>query len=422
VIGAGTALTLFKHQPVETPVPSAPVPTAEPAAPAGVSYTPVTFESLPGWHEESSAQALPALKRSCTRLKAQAPDRVIGTGEIARPASAWHGACDAVMAIGGGDAAVRAVLSEHFGAYRVSSGAGESGDRGLFTGYYEADLRGSRERSGTYQFPIYGLPRNLVSVDVRDFMASGSVPQGAPATLIGRVEETSRGLAMRPYYTREEIDRDKRIASDADVLVWADDPVAVHILHIQGSGRVTLPDGTVMRVGFAGSNGRAFKGIGSILLEAGALRPGGGSMISVREWLQAHPEEAAAHMNRNARYIFFRHVAASEVEDGPLGASNVSLTPGRSLAVDPRFIPLGAPLWLDTKDPDDIPLQRLVVAQDTGAAITGAVRGDYYWGYGEEAFLKAARMKSTGSYTVMVPNAPAAPASPVSPPAEQNVN
>jgi membrane-bound lytic murein transglycosylase A len=179
----------------------------------------------------------------------------------------------------------------------------------------------------------------------------------------------------------------------------------VHVLHIQGSGRVTLPDGQIMRIGFAGSNGRTFKGIGSILLEAGALQPGGASMIKVREWLTQHPAEAAAYMNQNTRYIFFRQLDPSETEDGPVGAQGVSLTPLRSMAVDPRFVPLGAPVWLDTADPDGVALKRLMVAQDVGAAITGAVRGDIFWGAGEEAFSKAARMKSTGGYMVFVPRA-----------------
>lgn len=405
VVGAAVVVGLVRRQPVPPPPAPPPVAAAKPETP-GAAFTPVALDGLPGWHEDSTAEALPALRRSCVRLKAVPPERVIGAGEIARPASAWHAACDALARVTGGDGALRAALADIFTAYRVTAVTGDRrSEHGLFTGYYEADLRGASAPGGSFRYPIYGLPRNLVSVDVREFVG-GAVPQGAPASLVGRVVAGARGLQMKPYFTREEIDRDGLIAADADVLVWADDPVAVHILHIQGSGRVTLPDGSVMRLGFAGSNGRAFKGVGSILLEAGALKPGGASMIAVRDWLQAHPDEAAGYMNRNTRYIFFRKVADSEVEDGPLGASNVSLAPGRSLAVDPRFIPLGAPLWLDTKDPDDIPLQRLMVAQDTGAAITGAVRGDFFWGHGDDAFLKAARMKSTGGYAVLVPKAP----------------
>jgi membrane-bound lytic murein transglycosylase A len=419
VIGAAAAISFMRQQPPPTPDAPAQAPVAAAKPDTTVDYTPVAVESLPGWEEESIADALPALHRSCGRLQAQAADRVIGTGSIARPASAWHTACDAILRVTSGDAALRAALTDNFVAYRVSNGSGEPGsEHGLFTGYYEAELRGSLEQGGTNQYPIYGVPRDLVSVDVRDFVTAANVPSGVPTSIVGRVVDSGRGLRMSPYFTRAQIDAERAIASSADVLVWVDDPVAVHILHIQGSGRVTLSDGSVMRIGFAGSNGRQFKGIGSILLEAGQLKPGGASMIAVRDWLRAHPDEAAKYMNLNTRYIFFRKLAPSETEDGPVGASNVSLTPGRSLAVDPRYIPYGAPLWLDTKDPDEIPIQRLVVAQDTGAAITGPVRGDYFWGYGEEAFMKAARMKSTGGYVIFVPKAPESLSSPVPPPIE----
>lgn len=421
VIGAAAAISFMRqHQPAtETREEQPPASTAAAKPDTSVTYTPVGLDSLPGWQEESIAQALPALHRSCERIKTLAPDRIIGTGNIARPASAWHSACDAVLRVNGGDAALRAVLSDMFAGYRVAAGSGETAnDHGLFTGYYEADLRGSLEQSGMYQYPIYTLPRDLVTVDVRDFAAGANLPSGAPSNIVGRVVDSGRGMRMTPYYTRTEIDSARAIASSADVLAWADDPVMVHVLHVQGSGRVTLPDGSVMRIGFAGSNGRQFKGIGSILLEAGALKPGGASMIAVREWLRGHPEDAAKYMNLNTRYIFFRKLNAQEAEDGPVGASGVSLTPGRSLAVDPRFIPLGAPVWLDTKDPDELPLQRLVVAQDTGAAITGAVRGDFFWGHGEDAFMKAARMKSSGTYVVFVPKAPESLSSPVPPPVE----
>lgn len=418
VIGAAAAISFIRQQqPAETASQQAPV--VAPKQDTSIVYTAVPIESLPGWHEESIAEALPALHRSCGRLKAQAPDRIIGSGDIARSAAAWHSVCDAILRVNSGDAALRAVLSDYFVAFRVASGSGESAsDRGLFTGYYEADLRGSLDQGGAFQYPIYGLPRDLVTVDVRDFAAAANLPTGVPTNIVGRVVDSGRGMRMMPYYSRSEIDGARAIASSADVLVWVDDPVVAHILHIQGSGRVTLPDGSVMRIGFAGSNGRAFKGVGSILLEAGALRPGGASMIAVREWLRAHPDEAAKYMNLNNRYIFFRKLDPAETEDGPVGASNVSLTPGRSLAVDPRYIPMGAPLWLDTKDPDEIPLQRLVVAQDTGAAITGPVRGDFFWGHGEEAFMKAARMKSTGSYVLFVPKAPESLSSPVPQPVE----
>ena len=416
VIGAAY---VRKLQP-ETPVATAPPTQPQRSEPTAI-YTPVDVDDLPGWTEDSVAQAVAPLQRSCAKFAALAPEAVIGQGTLARPARVWQAACQGLSSANAGDAALRTYLARTFTAYRVAMTQTTPdadvkvsiNDRGTFTGYYEADLKGALTRGGAYQVPIYAKPRNLVTVNIRDFLpAAAQLPNGVPTSLVGRIvppegqTEAQTGGQLKPYYSRAEIDADGAIAEDADVLLWAADPVAVHILHIQGSGRVTLPDGQIMRIGFAGHNGRAFKGIGSILLEAGAVKPGGASMTDVREWLSLHPGEAAAYMNRNTRYIFFRKLDPSETEDGPVGALGVSLTPLRSMAVDPRFIPLGAPLWLDTKDPDGIPLQRLMVAQDVGAAITGGVRGDIFWGAGEEAFSKAGRMKSGGGYYVFVPQAP----------------
>jgi membrane-bound lytic murein transglycosylase A len=415
LIGAGLGAAYVKRlqPPLSVPVNVTPPPRNEPLA----VYTPVDVNALSGWTEDSVAQALPALKRSCAQFAKLDPGTMIGRDAIARRAEVWQTACRALDQISDGDAAVRAALARDFMAYRVAqaktsqpNGAAYEppNDRGTFTGYYEADLKGSLTEGGAYQVPIYGRPRNLVTVNLKDFLPpSIQLPGGVPTSLVGRVIENGE---LKPYYTRAEIDADGAIADDADVLLWADDPVAVHILHIQGSGRVTLPDGQIMRIGFAGHNGRAFRGIGSILLEAGVLKPGAASMIAVREWLAQHPTEAADYMNRNTRYIFFRKLDAAEAADGPLGAQGVSLTPLRSMAVDPQFIPLGAPIWLDTVDPDGVPLQRLMVAQDIGAAITGPVRGDVFWGHGDEAFAKAGRMKSSGGYFIFVPQMNTAPA------------
>jgi membrane-bound lytic murein transglycosylase A len=401
-VGAGLGAAYVRH--MQQPPAPAPLPAPSTQVESVPLYTPVDVGELPGWTHDSVAEALPALKRSCAKIANLAPESVLGQGAIVRKAADWQTACRALMQLNDGDAALREVLAHDFTAYRVALTQGNGGepvDRGTFTSYYEADLKGSLTRGGAYQVPIYGKPRNLVTLNLRDFMPpSTALPSGVPTSLVGRVVETGQ---LRPYYTRAEIDADGAIGEDADVLLWADDPVAVHILHIQGSGRVTLPDGQTMRIGFAGHNGRSFRGIGSILLEAGAVKPGGASMVAVREWLRQHPTEAADYMNRNTRYIFFRRLDASETEDGPVGAQGVSLTPLRSMAVDPRFIPLGAPVWLDTADPDGVPLQRLMVAQDVGAAITGAVRGDIFWGYGEDAFNKAGRMKSPGGYFVFAP-------------------
>jgi len=417
IIGAGLGAGVMKRlQPPPEPAPVAPPGTGAPpvakADPVPV-YAPVEMNTLPGWTQDSVAQAIPALRRSCAKFSAMAPDATVGRDLIARTAGVWQVACDGLTQAIAGDAPVRTALERDFVSYRVGvtqpgNDAAPINDRGTFTGYYEADLKGSLTRGGVYQTPIYGKPRNLVTVNLKDFLpASVQLPSGVPTSLVGRVDPNAG--QVKPYFTRAEIDSESAIAEDADVLLWAEDPVAVHILHIQGSGRVTLPDGQMMRIGFAGHNGRSFRGIGSILLEAGEVKPGGASMVAVREWLKLHPTEAVEYMNRNTRYIFFRKLDPSETEDGPVGALGVSLTPLRSMAVDPRFIPLGAPMWLDTVDPDGLPLQRLMVAQDVGAAITGAVRGDVFWGHGEEAFSKAGRMKSAGGYVVLVPKAPQLP-------------
>ena len=401
---AGIVVTL---QFLPRPAPVVIVPEAATELPrprVSAVYSPVETADLPGWAQDAVIEAQPALYRSCRHHLRMPSETVIGDGLIARPAAAWHAACDA-LDNATEEKSVRAVLTSAFTVYGVAASANESkSNRGTFAGYYETDLKGSLSRSGPYQTPVYGPPRDLVTVNLTDFVLNTDVFSGGiPASLVGRVVQEERGNRVKPYYSRGEIDAAGAIAGEADVIVWAADPVDVHILHIQGSGRVTLPDGHIIRIGFAGHNGRSFRGIGGILLEAGALKSGQASMISVRDWLRRHPKQAAEYMNLNTRYIFFRRLDPSQIKDGPIGAFGVSLTPMRSLAVDPRFVHLGAPVWLDTHDPDGASLQCLVSAQDVGAAIVGTVRGDFFWGHGKEAFPMAGRMKSEGRYFVFVP-------------------
>jgi membrane-bound lytic murein transglycosylase A len=379
------------------PLPERPVAAAQ--------TIPVSFGALTGWAGDDFGAVLPALKASCAAFQARGAHETAGEGALARPVAQWHHACDRLAPVLTGNApgpAVRAVLEQSFTPMAVMAPQGPTPDRGTFTGYYEAELNGSLTQDSRFCVPIYGVPRDLVAADLSQFLSD--LPAGMPRQIVGRVVPTASGQKLAPYFTREQIDGAGVVADRADVLIWADDPVAVHILHIQGSGRVTLPDGRHLRLRFAGHNGHRFKGIGAILREAGALPPDGATMDAVRAWLRAHPADAARYMNRNARYIFFQ--LAPDDTAGPVGALGVPLTAGRSLAIDPRVVPLGAPVWLDTQEPDGRPLQRLMVAQDTGAAITGAVRGDVYWGSGEAAFAIAARMKSTGRYYVLVPRDP----------------
>ena len=295
---------------------------------AGAVYTPVAVTALPGWSQDAVGQALPGLKRSCAALKSLSPDTTIGNGPIARPASAWHAACAAIQATPDGDANLRATLEREFMPYRVASatGAGRETPKGLFTGYYEAEFNGSLQQGGSYQVPVYGPPRNMIVANLKSFMPkSGPVPSGVPEVLVGRLDAEDAGLGqrrLRPYFTREEIDHGRAIADDADVLLWADDPVAVHILHVQGSGRVNLPDGSQIRIGFAGHNGRSFRGIGSILIEAGQLPATKGSPVpaveqrhsifcvdAARQFDRAASDEGKGHRGkRAARIELVRHV------------------------------------------------------------------------------------------------------------------
>lgn len=351
-----------------------------------VRLKPVAYDALPGWQGDDQAQALKAFLVSCTALNKRAADGVM-QGGFAGTAGDWQGACAAAAQVPAGDApAARAFFESAFVPYAVS---GTAGREGMFTGYYEAALNGSLTRTGKYQTPLYARPADLVSVNLGDFL-----PELKGKTIQGRVA----GENLTPYYTRAAIEKGALKTSGVPV-VWVDDPVDAFFLHIQGSGLVTLTDGTQMQVGYAAQNGHPYYAIGKELVARGALAKEDVSMQTIRAWLNANPQEAAALMETNNSYVFFRKLEGT----GPLGAQGVAVTPGRTLAVDRALLPYGLPLFLDAQDPDGGRLQRLMIAQDTGGAIKGAVRGDYFWGAGDQAADKAGRMKSTGSYYALLP-------------------
>ena len=322
---------------------------------------PADFRGLVGWAEDDPGPALAAFRRSCRALARAPAARPLGRDGFAGTAGQWTEACAAMPDAPSG---ARAYFETWFRPYLVVV---DGDPTGLFTGYFEPEYPGSASGSTAYPVPLYGPPAELVA-----------------------------GGAVGP--TRAEIEAGALAGRGLEWL-WLADPIDAFFLHIQGSGRVRLADGRVLRVGYAGTNGRDYVAIGRVLIERGAIPREQISMQSIRAWLDGHPAEAPAIMAANPRYIFFRPVEG----EGPVGAQGVALEPGRSLAVDPTYLPYGAPLWLDTADPDGRLLRRLVVAQDTGGAIKGAVRGDLFWGAGEVAASMAGRMSARGAYHVLLP-------------------
>jgi membrane-bound lytic murein transglycosylase A len=259
---------------------------------------------------------------------------------------------------------------------------------GLFTGYYEPLLHGSRQRGGNFQTPILKRPPDLVMVELGRFR-----PAWQGERIAGRVVNGS----LVPYASRAAIERGALDAMHLELL-WVDDPVAAFFLQVQGSGRVMLGDGSIVRLGYDGQNGQAYVALGRLLVARGELTLDTVSLPSIRAWIKAHPQAGAALMDENPSYVFFREQSG----DGPLGAEGVVLTPGRSLAVDRNFLPLGAPVFLVATD-NGAPLRRLMVAQDTGGAITGPVRGDIFWGFGDDAERRAGTMRAPGVYYLLLP-------------------
>lgn len=361
-----------------------------------------SFTDLPGWPEDRTAEALPALLRSCAKILARPADQAVGPDGLAGTAEDWRAPCAAAEAVPAGDhQAARAYFTAWFTPFAVTrvDADGETGE-GLFTGYYEVELDGALTPRPGFAAPLYARPADLVNVNLGDFR-----PELKGEAIVGRVEDGR----LVPYPDRAAIDGGALAGQGAELL-WVADPVDAFFLQIQGSGRVRLVEGGTVRVGFAASNGRPFYGIARDLIDRGVLPKEDASMQAVRDWLRAHPEEAAALMQKNPRYIFFRKIEGLDaLADGPIGAQGVPLTPMRSLAVDTAFLPLGAPLWLDTTWPPGSPqagqpLRRLMVAQDTGGAIKGPVRGDFFWGTGEAALALAGGMKQKGHYYLLLPN------------------
>ncbi len=351
--------------------------------PDQVTLTPVAFDAVPGWAGDDLAAVLPAWRQSCSRLAGKPSDAVLGPA-WAGTAGDWQPVCDMIATTGTDTAALRARIPLFLAPFLV--GAGASPD-GLITGYFEPTLRGARSRGGAFQVPIHGVPDTMVLADLGAFD-----PALAGRRFVGRVADGR----LVPFFDRGEITAGA--VADDTALYWVDDAVAAFELHVQGSGRIELADGSAVRVGFAGHNGFDYTSVGRTLIDRGKLPANRASFDDIRDWMAANPAEAGDVLSINRRYIFFRDIAG----DGPIGAAGLVLTAGRSLAVDPAHIPLDIPVWLTTGHPDG-DIQRLLIAQDTGNAIKGIVRGDFYWGSGAAARRSANRTKSQGRFYVLLP-------------------
>ena len=352
--------------------------------PARFEIKKVSFANLPGFNEDNFESFANAYTLACDAI--QNKPEVLEHGAVDISQKAYLNACRKFSRLKSVDANVlRAFLRRNFTPYAVFY---NNSDTGKFTSYYEAELNASKTKHGKYKYPIYAKPNDLVEINLKDF--DKDLPD---KRLLGRVENGK----LMPYYTRKQIEQN---GVDAPVILWGDDKADIFLMQIQGSAVALLDDGSMLRVSYADNNGHPFVGIGSLLLKKGLIKQGHTSMNQVRDWLKENAQTADIHMQENPRFIFHKISDAS----GPVGALGVPLTAGRSLAVDQNFIPLGSLLWLDTTSPSGQPLQKLMVAQDIGGAIIGAVRGDYFWGHGEEALLQAGKMNASGKYYVLIPN------------------
>jgi membrane-bound lytic murein transglycosylase A len=362
-----------KQQRPEPPAPQ-PAPTAETPAPApakpptaallGVSAGP----SVPAIGEAEAARALEAFRISCPALL----KRTDASG-LTRPED-WHVACAAA----GSAPSPSAFFAEHFELVQVGDGAA------FVTGYFEPEIAGSRTRQPGFEVPVYRKPPDLVEVDAATAQAAGTPRRG-------RLEN---GVIV-PYFERSEIEAGA-LAGRGLEIAWAADEIDFFFLQIQGSGRLRSPDGSVIRIGYAGQNGREYVGIGKLMKDRGLLGPGQTSMQGIVAWLRANPEEGRAIMRENKSYIFFQELTGP----GPLGALGLPVTGRATVATDPKYVPMGAPVLLQLDRPE---ANGLWIAQDTGGAIKGSNRFDTFWGAGAEAARIAGGMQGRGRAWVLVP-------------------
>lgn len=372
-----------------------------PARALAGKFVPVTYDALPGWRADDMTSVWKTFINNCKGLMRPV------SGGLTLPAratpQAWQPVCAAAQQQGldersANGETVRQFLEQHLQPWRVLDAAGKPAQNTV-TGYYEPLVRASRQRQGAYQWPLYEAPVDLLTIDL------GAVyPELAGKRIRGKLD----GNRVIPYDTRAEIASDAQRQPPA--IVWVDDPVDAFFLQIQGSGRAQLPNGSMTRLAYADHNGRPYASIGQWLVNQGELTLAQASMANIKAWAQRNPHRVQEMLNANSAMVFFREEAIVDPELGPKGAYSIPLIAQRSIAVDPTFVPLGSPVFLATTMPSSTePLRRLVFAQDTGAAIKGAARTDFYWGFGEDAGALAGRMKQRGDMWILWPKAAGAP-------------
>lgn len=351
----------------------------QPATPQ-VRYEPVGWQSLEGWSDDRVEWVWAAFLNNCKALQKRAE---------------WSNVCSnaATQTNVDGNSA-RRFFEAHLTPYRIALIDGSRAlDSGMITGYYEPLLRGSRQRSAGFPVPLYAKPDDLLTLALDDLY-----PELKGRTVRGRLQDRK----VVPYFSREALANNGSLAGKE--LVWVDSAVDAFFLQIQGSGRVQLQDGKVVRMAYVDQNGHPYRAIGRYLVERGELTVEQASAQGIRAWLAAHPERQQEVLNSNPSFVFFREEPIVDPNQGPNGALGIPLTAGRSIAVDPRYIPLGTPVFLATTHPDSSePLRRMVLAQDTGGAIKGAVRADLFWGTGPQAGESAGRMRQDGRLWLLWP-------------------
>ncbi|CAN5201730.1 murein transglycosylase A [soil metagenome] len=356
--------------PAVAPLPSAVKPVA--------TFKAVSFASLPGWDKDDLREAWPAFRASC---------------EVLAKKDEWREICTVARDVDqASERAIRTFFESFFLPYQVINPDGT--ENGLVTGYYEPLLRGSRKRGGRFQYPLHRPPEDMLSVD----MAS-VYPDLKGMRLRGRLV----GNKVVPYFSRGELEQSGALAGKE--LLWVDDPIEAFFLEVQGSGRVQVDDSKeTVRVAYADQNGHPYKSIGRYLVDKGEMTLSQASAQSIKAWFVAHPSRQQELLHANPSYVFFKEEKVTDPTIGPKGAFGVNLTPQRSIAIDKQFLPLGVPVFLSTTQPNsDAPLQRLMLAQDTGGAIRNAVRADYFWGFGAAAGEQAGRMKQRGMMWILMP-------------------